>query len=304
MTKIEGTIAIDNSTETITVQVTLTPSTQQPSQQTLAVTILGTPGVGKRLTADVQKNFSGANTYQWLRENVAIQGEDWFEYTPEPQDAGKKISVEVKCGTATPAKATAVTIPAFTFTAEADRWENILWTVAKIGDYTYGPIPANGFTVQWLRNDSPISGATDQEYELTAADAGKTIKAEIRGYNQVKQSQEFQITSLTPPPPVINIEYQDHTTRSSDDILTVMEEIQDAYDRDLANCKTKITGTGKTLFIDLCESKDDRKAEIRGSKLHIFFSMEYYDDEFSEIEHGLRLSYIGEELRYQVFKIL
>jgi len=132
--------------------------------QTLAVTIIGTPGVGKRLTADVQKNFSGKNEYQWLREVVAIQGEDWFEYTPEPQDAGKKISVKVTCGTATPATSTAVTIPALTFTAEADRWENILWTYAKIGDYTYEPNLNNGFTVQWLRNGSPISGATRPEY--------------------------------------------------------------------------------------------------------------------------------------------
>ena len=276
-----------------------TSSTQQPSQQTLAVTIIGTPGVGKRLTADVQKNFSGANEYQWLREGVAIQGEDWFEYTPEPKDAGKKISVKVTCGTATPATSTAVTIPALTFTAEADRWENILWTYAKIGDYTYEPNLNNGFTVQWLRNGSPISGATRPEYELTAEDAGKTIKAEIKGYNQTKYSQEFQINSLAPVQPVIDIEYEDHTTRSSNDIWTVMEEIQDAYDRNLANCKDAIRDTGKqnNWMIDICEAKLDRRAEIKNNKLHIWFSMRYYDEEFSEHERGLRLSYIGEELR-------
>ena len=140
---------------------------------------------------------------------------------------------------------------------------------------------------------------------MTAEDAGKTIKAEIKGYNQTKYSQEFQITSLAPVQPVINIEYADHTVgRSSEEIWRVMEEIQDAYDRDLANCKTVITGTGKPLFIDICEEKASRKAEIRGNKLHIWFSMKYYDDEFLQYEHGLRLSYIGEELRHQVVQML
>jgi len=268
------------------------------SQLTLAVTIIGTPGVGKRLTADVQKNFSGKNEYQWKCDGKNIEGEDWFEFSPSPQFANKKITVEVKCGTATPATSPAVTIPAIVFTVEAYRWENILWAAAKIGDYTYEPSRENGFTVQWMRNGQPIPNATNPEYELTADDVNKTVKAEIKGHNLTKYSDEFQIGPLGPVEPEINIEYINHTSRPNNIVWKVMEEIEMAYDNNLAGCKTAIDNTGKPLLIDLCEAEEDSKAEVKDGKLHIWFSMRYYDG----FENGIaaRLDQIGEELRYRV----
>jgi hypothetical protein len=271
--------------------------------QTLAVTIIGTPGVGKRLTADVQKNFSGKNEYQWKCDGKNLDGEDWFEFTPNPAHVGKKISVEVKCGTVMPATSTAVTIPAITFTVEAGRWESMLYVYVKIGDYTWEPSRENGFTIQWLRNGTPIPGATNQEYNLTADDVGKTVKVEIKGHGQTKHSDEFQIGPLAPVQPVINIEYRDYTTRSSDEIWAVMEEIEFAYNENLANCKDMIDGTGKPLFIDLCEPKAAGKAEIGADgKLHIWFSMILYDE--FEDDRADRLDQIGERLRFHVVQML
>jgi hypothetical protein len=194
-----------------------------------------------------------------------------------------------------------------TFTVVSDRWNDILWAEAKIGDYTYYPNSSRGFTVQWLRNGSPIPGATNPEYELTDEDVGKKIKAEIKGYGQTKHSEEHQIDSIATVEPTITIEYDNHTTRSSDEVWRVMQEIEDAYRLNLANCKDAIASTGKqdNWMIELCESKEDRSAKIEADgKLHIYFSMRYYDDEFLQHDRGLRLSYIGEELRYQVVQMV
>jgi len=164
---------------------------------TITVTILGTPAVGNVLEADVQKDFPGDNKYQWMRNGGDILDETSSSYELPPTDADKRISVKVTVGEGADAKSATspeVTIPNFTYTVESGKYRDILvWTEVEIGEWTYRPTVENGFSVQWFRDGAPIPGATDPEYELQDADAGKTIKAKISGYGQTAWSDEFNI---------------------------------------------------------------------------------------------------------------
>jgi hypothetical protein len=71
------------------------PGSPSSPAQTLSVTISGTGDVGKEMTANVTKNFTGTPTYQWLVDGQNIPGETSDEYTPFITDSGKKISVKV-----------------------------------------------------------------------------------------------------------------------------------------------------------------------------------------------------------------
>jgi len=158
---------------------------------TLSVTILGTPQVGKILTADVVKNFSGENKYQWLRDNQAIQGEVYSQFVPEPIDSGKAISVKVTCGDKS-ATSPAVTIQPVAYTVEIGRGYDWLYAYIKIGD-SYLDWDPDGFSIKWYRNGNNIPDETDWGYYLQAADAGKKIQAKVSGYNQTVTSNEFQV---------------------------------------------------------------------------------------------------------------
>jgi uncharacterized protein YjdB len=163
---------------------------------TISVTIRGTLGVGNVLQADVQKNFAGTDRYQWMIGGSPIPGETYSEYEPQPTDAGKKISVRVTSGEGANVKTATspeVTIPTFTYTVGLGNWQNTYWAYVKIGEGEYPPTAENGFSVQWLRNGTAISGATDPNYELQTADAGKTLKAKVSGYSQTVYSADINV---------------------------------------------------------------------------------------------------------------
>jgi hypothetical protein len=170
------------------------PSNPPSTAQTLSVTISGTGDVGKDLRAVVSRNPSGEIKYQWLVDGQIIPGEEFSEYVPFLTDPGKKISVRVTCGGQS-ATSPSITIKPVTYTVELYRFGNAVRAVCKIGDYNLSSGADNGFSTQWLRNSTNISGAIYEWYELQPEDLGKTISVRVSGYNKTVTSSGILVTA-------------------------------------------------------------------------------------------------------------
>lgn len=161
-----------------------------PNPQLVAVTpqISGTALLGSTLTAAPGNWGTGVTLiYQWLRNGLAISGANALTYVPVTQDIGTKISVRVT-GTkplypstsATSAETATVTSNALTNTPTptiAGRAKVGFSLTVSTGAWDSGTT----FTYQWLRDGSPISGATRTSYALLAADQGAKITVAVTG---------------------------------------------------------------------------------------------------------------------------
>ena len=168
-----------------------------PAQRS-APTISGTAQVGETLTAETS-GIAGEDgldnvsfSYQWLADDVDIQGETASTYTLVTDDVGKAIKVKVSFTddagieeTLTSAATTAVAArpnspatgaPTISGTAQVD--ETLTAETSGIAD-------ADGLTnvsysYQWLSSrDTAIDGATSSTYELSDSDVGKVIKVRV-----------------------------------------------------------------------------------------------------------------------------
>ncbi len=168
-------------------------------------TIMGTPQVGKTLTADTSgiSDTNGLNnaqfTYQWIRNDgnsdTSISGATGQTYTLTRDDQGNTVKVSVSftdddgysesltsAATATvaqPPNAAPSGLPTITGTAEVG--ESLAADTSEISD-------TNGlnnvqFAYKWMRNDGTsdedISDATGQTYTLTDDDSGKAVKVQV-----------------------------------------------------------------------------------------------------------------------------
>jgi len=200
-------ITLDGITQT---SAALKIPTTANQTKTITATIMGTPGVGKELFADVQKNFTGpAVEVQWFAGGTAVAGWPGKQpfYYPEPKDYNKKITVVATCGTVKSAPSEAVTIPAFTYTAEINWGDNdrLLYAVIRIGDEGWLAQPEQGVTVKWLKNGEVIPNETSYILPVRPEYAGATIKAQISGYYQNPISDGLQISGVQPPPSAISL---------------------------------------------------------------------------------------------------
>ena len=171
-----------------------TPTTGAP-------TITGTARVGETLTADTTGISDGdgldnaAFSYQWLADDAEINGADASTYTLADADVGKAIKVRVSftddasndeelTSAATGAVASALPPPnnpatgAPTISGTAQVGETLTSSTTGIADGD--GLPSASFNYQWLADDADIAGATGSSYTLVDADAGKTIKVQVR----------------------------------------------------------------------------------------------------------------------------
>jgi hypothetical protein len=196
----EGTATITVTTKdgnkTATCTVIVTASTT--SGQAITVSILGTPKVYEKLTADVQKNFAGEITYEWYRGTAStpIEYETSSTYWIKLDDANKTIKVKVTCLDKT-AEAS-VSVPDVTYEVRIhEDEEDTIYSYAYIVDGNYSIEFPNDCSFQWYRNSSAISGAKSDYYVLQNADKGNTISIKVtRNGKPVESSNTIDVPAV------------------------------------------------------------------------------------------------------------
>jgi uncharacterized protein YjdB len=171
-------------TATCTVSVT--------AEFTISVSIIGDPQVGRTLTADVQKNFSGVISYQWYRNDAAIEYGTGKECRLWPEDAGKAIKVRVTCDGKS-AESSPVNVPNVTYTVTVSTYHDDLHLQALFSIGVGFFYISDDFACQWYRDNTPIPGATSTIYALTSADSGKAIKIIVTGNGQTFESDPYNV---------------------------------------------------------------------------------------------------------------
>jgi hypothetical protein len=145
-----------------------------------------TPREGETVTASFAGNGSGAATWQWLANETVISGATSSTFTVRASDIGRTLRARVtfanQIGTVTSAASSTVTRPALT--------GNVTLSTATptVGDTIIADYIGNGTGMarwQWLADDSPIRGATNNTYVVRAADAGRRLRAQVTYSNQI-----------------------------------------------------------------------------------------------------------------------
>ncbi|MFJ3957112.1 peptidoglycan DD-metalloendopeptidase family protein [Arthrobacter sp. NPDC090010] len=200
-----------NATRTSTATPAVTRGTLIPGTPVIS----GIPTPGQTLTA-TPGTWSPAPSYsyQWRRNGAAIPGASGTSYKVVAADTNTDLTVLVT-GNATaynPASALSAPVragkqfaaaPTPTISGGLDAGSRL---TAVVG--TWSPAPALGY--QWLRNGTPIAGATGTAYVLTAADAGTSVSfrttASLAGYAATSRTSAALATrrAFAPSPvPVI-----------------------------------------------------------------------------------------------------
>ena len=197
-----------------------TPATGLP-------TIAGTAQVGETLTVDTTGISDGdgldnaAFAYQWLADDVEINGATGSTYTLADADEGKAVKVKVSFTDAAdndeeltsaatgavaaappPPNTPATGLPSISGTAQVGETLTAGTTGISDGD----GLDNASFTYQWLADDVEINGATGSTYTLADADEGKAIKVRVTFTDAADNDEELTsaatgAVAAAPPPP-------------------------------------------------------------------------------------------------------
>ena len=172
-------------------------------------TIVGTAQVGKVLTAKPGTWTPGGATfdYQWLRWGQDIAGATSRTYTPAATDQGMSLSVRVtghKSGWGQTSATSSWTTPVAAPPAVTAGTVTISGKVRLYRTLTAhtGSWAPNGldFSYQWLRDGSPIAGATHKTYTVLLADIGATLSVQVTGAKTGYSSSVVTSASTAPVP--------------------------------------------------------------------------------------------------------
>ncbi|UCB53842.1 MAG: hypothetical protein JSW45_07675, partial [Thiotrichales bacterium] len=148
---------------------------------------------GNYVYSDVDGDAEGATALRWLRNGVPISGATTTSYTVVAADIGQAITFEVtpvavagtRIGTTVTSGVTTVinSAPAAIGVSITDTNGGAALVGDSLrGNYTYVDLEGDSegtSTFRWLRNGSPIPGATALSYNLVAADSGRSIRFEV-----------------------------------------------------------------------------------------------------------------------------
>lgn len=167
-------------------------------------TISGTARIDETLTADpgTWESQPVNLTYQWKRDGAAIPGATATTYTLVGADVGRVITVAVtgsKNGHQRTTNESAATAPAVAESLTGTPTPTVSGSpvfdsVLTADAGTWAPALVE-LRLQWLRNGTPISGATASTYRLTTADVGATVSVSVTG----RKSGYLPVTRTSTP---------------------------------------------------------------------------------------------------------
>ena len=226
--KVTFTDDADNE-ETLTSAATTTVTAAANNPATGQPTISGTAQAGETLTAstsgiaDADGLTSAEYGYQWLADDVDIQGASNSTYDLTSDEVGKTIKVKVTFTDDADNEETLTSVATTTVTAAANNPATGLPSItgtAQAGETltagTSGIADADGLTnveynYQWLADDAEISGATDSTYTLTDDEVGKAIKVKVSftddaGSDETLTSAATGTVAAAPAPLTVSLE--------------------------------------------------------------------------------------------------
>ena len=183
------------------------------------VRITGTPQVGQGLTgsytySDTEADPEGVSTFRWLRSTAPIAGATARTYTLVAANQGATVSFEVtpvaQTGTS-PGRpivsaAAGPVAPPINLPPTAS---NVLITgtagVGQVltGSYTYTDAendPEGASIFRWLRDGTPIAGATAETYTVVVANQGAMVTFEVTPVAQTGTSLGLPVVSASGGP--------------------------------------------------------------------------------------------------------
>lgn len=147
-----------------------------------SASITGSYKVGETLKANVSWDREPSSVeYIWTRDGAPIKGANKKDYTITVADVNKNISVTVIANGKSSVKLAGKTVSSVnmefvtppTVTGDSVEGGTLFAGIGKLS-----PAP-DSVTYQWMRDGSPISGATKDKYTLTKSDVGKSISVKI-----------------------------------------------------------------------------------------------------------------------------
>lgn len=171
--------------------------------------LTGIPGVGSLLQViDPVWSLPGvAMTYQWFVGGAPVPGATNPTYVPGLSDAGKQVYAVVTGTLAGVPVVNAVTgllpIPATEATPLAASSAATVSGTAKVGKTVTVADPTwneDGVThqYQWMRDGSPIAGATAKTYLLAPEDLGRSVLVKVTGHKEGFTDSTVDSNAITP----------------------------------------------------------------------------------------------------------
>lgn len=294
-------VVADNG-KTLTCLVTATNPLGSASEGTSNSKVIGTAPVNTVLpTIDVTGNqligtvltatdgtWTGSTPityqYRWTRNGVAITGATTNTYTLQAADESATIRVQVR-GINSYATSAYVTsddsvvggyapvntgLPAMSLSGN-----QLVGAVVTVTDGTWSGTPTITYQYRWLRNGSPIGGATTNSYTLQSADDGATITAEVRGVNNWGTSaysgSNNSINAGSPPVNTVAPTVSPSGTQSTGTVITANVGTWDGtptitYAYRWTRNGSPISGaTASTYTIQLADDGTTIRCEVQGS---------------------------------------
>lgn len=152
--------------------------------------VVGTVRVGSTVTVSPATwTLEGTqSTFQWLRDGAPIAGATGDSYTLTTADLGAALSVRESAALPAylDAQADSAAVKVDAGAAPAVSKAAVVSGAARLGSKLKVSAPvwdAAGVTTtyQWLRNGTPIKGATKVSYRATKADVGKRLSVRVTG---------------------------------------------------------------------------------------------------------------------------
>jgi hypothetical protein len=225
--------------------------------------------------------------YRWTRNNVPISGATSSTYTLQAADELQTIRVEVR---ATNDYATSsfvvssnnavggyvplnVSQPSMSLTGN-----QLVGTLVTVTNGTWSGSSPITFEYRWLRNGSPIGGATSSSYTLQSADDGNVVTAQVRALNAFGTSaystSDNSINAGTVPVNTVAPTVSPSGTQSTGTLITADVESWDGtapitFEYKWTRDGVAISGaTASTYTIQLADDGTTIRVEVKGTNAY------------------------------------